>query len=91
MGKQYSIAQARDHLPAIVHEVEQGQPVELTGRGKPVAVLLSATEYKQLSRSRPSFMEALERWRQSADFEAIDVDEWLEGVREESPGREFQW
>lgn len=89
MGQQYSIAQARDHLPAIVHEVEQGQPVELTRRGKPVAVLLSASEYRRLSRSRPSFMEAVERWRRSVDLEELNIGpEYFDALRDRSPGRE---
>lgn len=46
---QYSIAQARDQLPQLVHTAEQGTPVELTRRGKQVAVILSAKEYDRLS------------------------------------------
>jgi prevent-host-death family protein len=41
MSKRYSIAEARNHLPAIVHDAERGKPIHLTRRGKPVAVLLS--------------------------------------------------
>lgn len=79
MGKQYSIAQARDHLPGIVHEVERGAPVELTRRGKPVAVILSLQDYRRLSSGR------IDLWQ------AIEPEEWLEGVRARSPGRPFEW
>ena len=38
---QYSIAQARDRFTQLVHEVEQGETVEVTRRGQRVAVLVS--------------------------------------------------
>lgn len=41
MSKQCSITAARNSLTALVHQVEKGPPVELTRRGRPVAVLLS--------------------------------------------------
>jgi antitoxin Phd len=59
--KQYSIAEARDRLPALVHEVEENGPVELTRRGKPVAVVLSMQEYERLQPRRVGFWENYER------------------------------
>jgi prevent-host-death family protein len=50
MQKQYSIAEARDKLPSIVHEVEKAGPIKLTRRGKPVAVLIAESEYERLKR-----------------------------------------
>jgi prevent-host-death family protein len=50
MQKQFSIAEAKNRLPTIVHSVENGPSVELTRRGKPVAVILSIQEYERLSR-----------------------------------------
>ena len=43
MQKQFSISEAKNRLPSIIHihYVEEGPYVELTRRGKPVAVLLS--------------------------------------------------
>jgi len=49
MERQYSIAQARNQLPCIVHEVEKGRTITLTRRGKPVARLVSIREYQRLS------------------------------------------
>lgn len=91
MAKQYSIAEARDHLTGIVHEVEKDGPIELTRRGKPVAAIVSIEDYRRLSPKRLSFSEAYEKFRQSPDFEPIDVDEVYAGVRDKSPGREFEW
>ncbi len=89
MDRQYSIAEARDHLPGLVRQVERGGPVELTRRGKPVAVLVSIEEYRRLAANRPSktFMEAVEGFRRAPDFEPIDVDAVFRDVRDQSPGR----
>lgn len=38
MVKKYSITEARDNFTSVIHEAEKGTQVELTRRGKPVAV-----------------------------------------------------
>lgn len=48
MKDQISIAEAKNKLPSIIHYVEKGPNIQLTRRGKPVAVLLSIREYKRL-------------------------------------------
>jgi prevent-host-death family protein len=52
MNDAYSIAAAKNNLSSLVHEVEQGRPVRLTRRGKPVAVLMSTAQYERLSKPR---------------------------------------
>jgi prevent-host-death family protein len=52
MEKQFSIAEAKSKLPAIIHSVEDGPSVKLTRHGKPVAVLLSIREYEQLAKNK---------------------------------------
>jgi antitoxin Phd len=91
MGRQYSIAQARDHLPGIIHEVERGSPVELTRRGKPVAVIVSLPQYRRLSEGKKKDLwEAIQELRQSPDFEGIELEEEIgEKLRGPSPGRDF--
>jgi prevent-host-death family protein len=87
---QYSIAQARDRLASIVHEVEKGQSVEITRRGKPVAVILSLDEYNRVLPDKVCFGKSLEKFRQDmgiAELE-IDPDEIFRNVRDRSPGRE---
>ena len=37
-----SIADARNRLPALVHQAEAGEAVTITRRGKPVAVVISS-------------------------------------------------
>lgn len=91
MSKQYSIAEARDNFTSMVHEAEEGERVELTRRGKPVAVLISLDEYQRLSRGRRSFWEAYEEFRRKHADSDIDTDDVFEDVRDPSPGRSFSW
>ena len=93
MVKKYSIAEARDNFTSVVHEAERGTQVELTRRGRPVAVLIGAEDFERLSRAAPSFSEAYEKFRREFDLEALDVnpDEIFADVRDPSPGRDFNW
>ena len=52
MDKDYTIAQARHDLPAIVHEVERNGRARITRRGRPVAVMLSIAEFERLLSAR---------------------------------------
>lgn len=89
MAKQYSIAVARDQLARLVHDAEEGQRVELTRRGKPVAVLLAIEDYRRLQQRPPSFAAALQQLRSEVDF-GIEPEEWLP-ARDPSAGRDFSW
>jgi antitoxin Phd len=92
MQKQYSIAEARDKLASIVHEVEEAGPVTLTRRGKAVAVLIAKSEYERLRSGKLDFWSAVERFRASHDLNrlaASDLD--FEGLRNQDTGREAPW
>jgi antitoxin Phd len=91
MSKQYSIAEARDNFPRVVHEAETGEAVELTRRGKPVAVLLSLSEYQRLGAGRQSFWEAYEDFRRRHADSEVETDDVYADVRDPSPGRSFAW
>lgn len=88
MDKTYSIAEARDALTGLIHRVEEGEPIQLTRRGKPVAVLISVAEYQRLLAppGPRSFGGALDAWRRSCGDGALQGDEF-EGLRDPSPGR----
>jgi len=43
-----SIAQARNQFTTIIHHIEGGQPITISRRGKPVAVMLSMGDYERL-------------------------------------------
>lgn len=80
---QYSIAQARDQLAQLVYQAEQGNPVEITRRGKRVAVIISAEEYDRLSQ-KGDFGKSLAAFRERLEIENIDInpDEVFKDVRD---------
>ena len=84
-----SVAEARKTFARLIQRAQRGRAIEITRRGEPVAVLLSAAEYLRLSGKRPSFVDAVERIRSRHDVETLGIgDEELEGLRDDSPGRE---
>jgi antitoxin Phd len=91
MSKQYSIAEARENLASVIQEAEQGAAVQLTRRGRPVAVVLSLNEYDRPSRNRRSFWEAYEEFRQRHQDEDIETADAFVDLRDSSPGRDFSW
>ena len=92
MQKQFSIAEAKNRLPTLVHYVEKGPSVKLTRWGKPVAVLLSIEEYERLSRKYTGFWSAVSEFRRGVEAEGIDIgDGDFEKLRDRSSGREVGW
>lgn len=89
MAREYSIAHAKDHLAAAVRAAEAGEPVTLTRRGRPVAVIVSEADYRRLTGSRGDFWTALQEFRESArgDGVAFDASDF-DGLRDRSPGRD---
>jgi antitoxin Phd len=92
MQKQFSIAEAKNRLPTIIHQVEKGPYVELTRRGKPVAILLSIQEYERLNRKYTGFWSAISEFRRKAENEGIEIsDSDFNGLRDLSSGREVEF
>ena len=90
MEDQYTIAEAKNRLPSIVHCVEKGPSVKLTRRGRPVAVLISIEEYERLYRQKGKLWASLQLVRkniENQDFEISDMD--FDEIREKASGREF--
>jgi antitoxin Phd len=86
---QYTIAEAKNKLPSIIHSVEKGAPVTLTRHGRPVAVLLSIRQYERLGREREGFGGALVSFRNLLEKEDIQIsDADFEGLRDDSRGRD---
>ena len=91
-SKRYSIAKARDHLAQIVHDAERGTLVELTRRGEPVAVLVSAQEYQHFREGKSRFWEKLQEFRKRVDLRKLGVkpEDW-ERLRDSSSGRPVEF
>jgi len=77
----------------MVHEAEEGAQVELTRRGKPVAVLIGVEDFERLSDTKKDFWEAYQEFRRRLDRANIEIDpdEIWGDVRDQSPGRDFEW
>jgi len=89
MVRQFSIAEAKSKLPAIIHSVEDGPSVKLTRHGKPVAVLLSIREYEQLTKNKVGFGRAVTAFRKIIEQEDITItDADFEDLRDPTVGRE---
>jgi len=89
MERRYSIAQARAALPAIVDEVADLGPVEITRRGIPVAVVLSSSHYERLTTHRVAFSEAYSAFREVYDLAEVGLESEL-APRDRSQGRRVE-
>jgi len=88
VAKTYSIASARAKLSDIVDEVEAGSEVELTRRGKKVAIVMSAARYARLRGQRVAFMTAYETFRAGHDLADAGFDRsFARGLRQRDVGR----
>jgi prevent-host-death family protein len=82
VAKTYTIATARAKLADIVDEVEAGSDVELTRRGKKVAIVMSAARYARLRGERVAFMTAYETFRAVHDLAEAGLDRsWARSLR----------
>lgn len=92
MTDKYSIAEARQNLAAIVHDLDKKDRIELTRRGEPVAMLLSMRAYRRLAAPKLAFWTAYEAFRRAHRLDELGIElEVFEGVRDPSPGREMNW
>lgn len=88
----YSISEAKNNLPRLIHEAEAGKRVQLTRRGKGVAVLLSRSEYEALTSARQypgrSVWDGIREWRArygGVDFDDEEVDSWRDRSLPKTP------
>ncbi len=63
MLKQYSIADARKNLPAVVDEAQAGSEIQLTRRGQPVAVVVSVDQFERMKTERATFADSYRAFR----------------------------
>jgi prevent-host-death family protein len=88
VAKRYSIAEARKKLPGLIDEAQAGTSVELTRRGRSVAVLVSVDEFERLKERRPSFVDAHAAFRKRFPAERGGIEpRYFRSLRDRSPGR----
>lgn len=85
----YSITEARNQFPTLIRNAEEKkQPVQVTRRGRPVAVILSAEAYARLVANQPqrNFWAACQEWRQKWNVSDLDIhpEEIWGDVREQT-------
>lgn len=91
MEGQFTVAEAKNNLPAIIHAVENGPAVRITRHGRTVAVLLSIQDYQRLNRKKAGLWGALKEFRGRIREEGVEISsEDFEGLRDSSPGREVE-
>jgi prevent-host-death family protein len=87
--KRYSIAEARSSFPTLVREAEAGLEVELTRRGKPVAVLVSRDRWDRARAHRPRFADLYKDFLGRYSIDKVGLEqESLRVPREDDSGRE---
>ncbi len=89
MSKKYSIAEARSNLPTIVDQAEAGAEIELTRRGKPVAVIVSPRQLERLRGERARFSDVYKAFIRKYSLEQIGTedDDFLTSTRVKDIGR----
>jgi antitoxin Phd len=89
----YSISAAKDQLCRLVYDVESIGAIELTRRGRPVAVLLSVREYRRLLANRSWFWADVAGFRRAhgLDEAGVEPGDWLGEERAQHEPRGFEW
>lgn len=88
MTNTYSVADARAHLPDILDAVESGKDIQLTRRGRAVAIVLSPERYVALQQRRADFRDAYRTFVSRYSLAEIGLEaEFFESVRDRGSGR----
>jgi prevent-host-death family protein len=91
MSKQYSIADARRNLASVVDEAEAGAEVQLTRRGRPVAVVVSIDQYERMKADRTTFADSYHEFRRKFPEGAPGIgSQYFNGLRERGRGRKVE-
>jgi prevent-host-death family protein len=90
MSSRYSIAEARSRLPTIVDEAEAGREIELTRRGRPVAVIVSCQAFERLRGRRLHFGDAYRAFLERHPLDELGLDDNLgSSTRDKTVGRKI--
>lgn len=89
----FSIAEAKSRFAQLVYQVESGQAVRITRRGRPVAVMLSEREYERLSAPRDSLLAFTSALRSQAAASGVVLfnDAELGELRDQSERPAVDW
>lgn len=90
MQPTYSIAEARQKPGHIVEELEREECVQLTQRGKPVAVIVSMQVYETWAARKENFWSLYEAFRAAVPLQHLKIEPGVFPVRDASSGREIE-
>jgi prevent-host-death family protein len=91
MSKSYSVANARVHLPEILDDVEAGKEIELTRRGRAVAIVISAEKYEALRREQSNFGDAYRAFVDRHPLAEVGLEpDFLDSLRDQAAGRKIR-
>jgi prevent-host-death family protein len=89
--KTSTIAEAKNNLSQLIHQLESDDVIHLTRHGKPVAVMLSEANYQKLTGKDASLFKAIQEWRNNLEEDSALTETDLNNLRSASQGREFSW
>lgn len=88
-----TISHLKNHLPEMVHHAEQGQDIQITRHGKPVAVMVSLERYNRAFSSGSGIFNSYLRWRELHPDATGFTDQEQENLRDPQPHEPstFSW
>jgi prevent-host-death family protein len=94
--KRVSVAEAKNRLPALLHEAAESGPIEIFRHDQPVAVIVAHAEFARLQRGRrkrQGTFAAVMKWREKyrEELEELDLAGALAPARDQRPARPVKW
>lgn len=89
--KTMTMSEARASFAKVLTRAEQGEAVQVTRGGKPVAVIISMADYEQALSQHVLPSEAFRNFMETFDRRVLRGKDPWEATRDRSVGREFRW
>jgi len=89
--KTSTIAEAKNNLSQLIHQLDSDEAIHITRHGKPVAVMLSEANYQKLTQKNNGLFQAIQQWRNQLDSDSALTEAELKTLRAASQEREFSW
>jgi len=94
--KRVSVAEAKNNLPALLHEAAETGPIEIVRYDEPVAVIVAHDDFQRLRRGPRAprgTWAAIAKWRRDhADILGeLELGRHLKRSRDQKPPRGVDW
>ncbi len=90
--KTSTIASAKTNLTKLIYDLDSEEAIHLTRHGRPVAVMLSESNYQKLIRKNDEDVYCeIQQWHGESKDDGAFTDAELDSLRKNSAGREFSW